>query len=87
MDFSRSRMPGKSFQVMSRRRVTWRDFSGMSDMEKSILALPNHRIDIPGKNKSQTRSKKQNFSMKIVKITDTMISYQSGSNENNVSVM
>ena len=49
MDFSKSQMPEKSFQVTSRRRVTWRDFSGMSDLEKSILALPTHRIDIPAK--------------------------------------
>ena len=67
MGFSKSQMPEKSFQVTSRRRVTWRDFSGMSDLEKSILALPNHRIDIPGKIKSQTRSKKQNYNMKSAK--------------------
>ena len=43
------RMPVKSFQVTRRSRVTWRDFTGMSDVEKPILALPNHWIDIPGK--------------------------------------
>ena len=57
MDFSKSRMPEKSL----------RDFSGMSDLEKSILALPNHRIDIPEKIKKQTRSKKQNYDMKSAK--------------------
>ena len=51
MGFSKSRMPVKSFQVTSRRRVTWRDFTGMSDLVKPILALPNHWIDIPGKKK------------------------------------
>ena len=49
MDFSKSQMPEKSFQVTSRRRVTWRDFSGMSDLENPILALPTDRIDIPEK--------------------------------------
>ena len=67
MGFSKSQMPEKSFQVTRRSRVTWRDFSGMSDLEKSILALPNHRIDIPGKIKKRMRSKKQNFSMKSAK--------------------
>ena len=49
MGFSKSQMPEKSFQVTRRSRVTWRDFSGMSDMEKPILALPTHWIDIPEK--------------------------------------
>ena len=39
MGFSMSGMPEKSFQVTKGSRVTWRDFSGMSDMKKSILAL------------------------------------------------
>ena len=56
MGFSKSRMPVKSFQVMSRRRVTWRDFIVISDLEKPILTLPNHWIDIPGKKVNQTRS-------------------------------
>ena len=58
MGFSKSRMPVKSFQVTSQRRVTWRDFTGMSDLVKPILALPNHWIDIPGKIENQTGSKK-----------------------------
>ena len=49
MGFSKSQMPEKSFQVTRQSRVTWRDFSGMSDLEKPILALPTHRIDIPEK--------------------------------------
>ena len=36
----------------------WRDFTGMSDLVKPILALPNHWIDIPGKKENQTGSKK-----------------------------
>ena len=57
MGFSKSQMPVKSFQVMSRRRVTWRDFTDMSDLVKPILALPNHWIDIPRKKENQTGSK------------------------------
>ena len=57
MGFSKSQMPVKSFQVMSRRRVTWRDFTGMSDLVKPILVLTNHWIDIPGKKENQTGSK------------------------------
>ena len=52
MGFSKSQMPEKSFQVTRQSQlclVTWKDFSGMSNMKKSILALPPHRIDIPGK--------------------------------------
>ena len=49
MGFSKSQMPEKFFQVTRQSQVTWRDFSGMSDLEKSILALPTHRIDIPAK--------------------------------------
>ena len=49
MGFSKSQMPEKSFQVTRRSRVTWRDFSGMSDLEKPILILPIHWIDIPVK--------------------------------------
>ena len=49
MGFSKSRMPEKSFQVTRQSRVTWRDFSGMSDLEKPILTLPIHWIDIPVK--------------------------------------
>ena len=44
MDFSKSLMPEKSLQVTRLRLVTWKDFSGISDLEKSILALPHHRI-------------------------------------------
>ena len=44
MDFSKSLMPEKSLQVTRLRLVTWKDFSGIRDLEKSILALPNHRI-------------------------------------------
>ena len=51
MGFSKSQMPEKSFQVTRRSRVTWRDFSGMSDLEKPILTLPIHWIDIPVKSK------------------------------------
>ena len=46
MGFSKSQMPEKSFQVT---RQSVRDFSGMSDLEKPILALLTHRIDIPEK--------------------------------------
>ena len=44
MDFSKSLMPEKSLQVTRLRLVTWKDFSGICDLEKSILALPPHRI-------------------------------------------
>ena len=44
MDFSKSLMPEKSLQVTRLRLVTWKDFSGIRDLEKSILALPHHRI-------------------------------------------
>ena len=49
MGFSKSQMPEKSFQVTRRSWVTWRDFFGKSDLEKPILALLTHRIDIPEK--------------------------------------
>ena len=49
MGFSKTQMPEKSFQVTRQSRVTWRDFSGMSDLEKPILILPIHWIDIPVK--------------------------------------
>ena len=37
-------MPEKSLQVTRLRLVTWKDFSGICDLEKPILALPPHRI-------------------------------------------
>ena len=37
-------MPEKSLQVTRLRLVTWKDFSGIRDLEKPILALPLHRI-------------------------------------------
>ena len=37
-------MPEKSLQVTRLRLVTWKDFSGIRDMEKPILALPPHWI-------------------------------------------
>ena len=43
----------------------WRDFTGMSDLVKPILALQNHWIDIPGKKENQTGSK--NVEKKLVK--------------------
>ena len=49
MGFYKSQMPEKSFQVTRQSRVTWRDFSCMSDLEKPILTLPIHWIDIPVK--------------------------------------
>ena len=49
MGFSKSLMQEKSLQVTRQSRVTWRDFSGMSDLEKPILTLPIHWIDIPVK--------------------------------------
>ena len=49
MSFCKSRMPEKSFQVTRQSRVTWRDFSGMSDLLKPVLALQTDSIDIPGK--------------------------------------
>ena len=44
-------MPEKSLQVTRLRLVTWKDFSGICDLEKSILTLPLHWIDIPVKSK------------------------------------
>ena len=44
MGFSMSLMPEKSLQVTRLRLVTWKDFSGIRDMEKPILALPPHWI-------------------------------------------
>ena len=44
MGFSMSLMPEKSLQVTRLRLVTWKDFSGIRDLEKPILALPPHRI-------------------------------------------
>ena len=60
MGFSKSQMPEKSFQVTRRSRVTWRDFSGMSDLEKPILTLLIHWIDIPVK-------------LKVLKISKTAL--------------
>ena len=44
MGFSKSLMPEKSLQVIQLCLVTWKDFSGIFDLEKPILALPPHRI-------------------------------------------
>ena len=44
MGFSKSLMPEKSLQVTRLRLVTWKDFSGICDLENPILALPPHRI-------------------------------------------
>ena len=49
MGFSKSRMQEKSFQVTRRSLVTWKDFSDIRDLEKPILTLPIHWIDIPVK--------------------------------------
>ena len=57
MGFSKSRMLEKSFQVTRRSQVTWRDFSGMSDLEEPILTLPIHWIDIPVKLKDSKLGK------------------------------
>ena len=45
MGFSNSRMPEKSSQVTRQSRVIWREFSGMSDIEKPILAPLTHSSD------------------------------------------
>ena len=60
--------------------MTLRDFTGMSDVEKPILALPNHWIDIPGKYKKNNEVKKAKLCYGICKITDTIISQQCASN-------
>ena len=44
MGFSTSLMPVKSLQVTRLRLVTWKDFTGIRDVEKPILALPHHWI-------------------------------------------
>ena len=44
MYFSKSFMPEKSLQVTRLRLVTWKDISGIRDLEKPILALPPHWI-------------------------------------------
>ena len=49
MGFSKSLMPEKSLQVTRLCLVTWKDFSGIRDLEKPILTLPLHWIDIPVK--------------------------------------
>ncbi len=46
MGFSKSLMPEKSLQVTRLRLVTWKDFSGIRDLEKPILALPPHWIGL-----------------------------------------
>ena len=37
-------MPEKSLQVTRLRLVTWKDFSGIRDLQKPVLALPPHSI-------------------------------------------
>ena len=49
MVFSKTQMPEKCFQVTRRSQVTWRDFSGMSDLENytndcTIVVMLRHMV-------------------------------------------
>ena len=67
MGFSTSLMPVKSLQVTRLRLVTWKDFTGIRDVEN-----PYSHFRITGltfqENKKTTRSKKLNYVMEYAKL-------------------